>query len=310
MGYQKVAPRDCLGCGIRIVGRGGAAVRCIECTRAHKAAKQRARKRRPRTEEQKRRQRELDRGRKRIRTPEQAARQKAAVAAWKAAHRGYKSTGQRIKAEFRKHLHAGYRLHPCFQCGELCDPGRVSGDRCSECLHAERSEKRRLDAWVRRRGRAVICPTCKAAFCWMRGTEAEPVGKQDFCSEQCRRKKLRMERKLRKKKFRDENGKYIAAEDIHARYKWKCAACERDVRDGSPHVDHIWPVAKGGHSIITNLQTLCSTCNSDKRDRHPIEFMAARFGESAMCRWLTNYMERYGRKANDGEVLSCWVPWE
>ena len=41
----------------------------------------------------------------------------------------------------------------------------------------------------------------------------------------------------------------------------------------SPHLDHIYPVAKGGLSIIENLIWCCSTCNSIKSNKGLIQFL-------------------------------------
>jgi 5-methylcytosine-specific restriction protein A len=50
-------------------------------------------------------------------------------------------------------------------------------------------------------------------------------------------------------------------EAVFARDGWHCKRC------GSDHklaVDHIRPLARGGSDRITNLQTLCGSCNSSK----------------------------------------------
>lgn len=49
---------------------------------------------------------------------------------------------------------------------------------------------------------------------------------------------------------------------IFKRDGWLCLKC------GTPEnltIDHINPISKGGENVISNLQTLCKSCNSIKR---------------------------------------------
>lgn len=72
-------------------------------------------------------------------------------------------------------------------------------------------------------------------------------------------------------KYRTERtnggGAYSAAEwnAVLKRYGNKCLCCGRT--DVKLTADHIIPVSKGGSSNIDNLQPLCQTCNSKKRDK-------------------------------------------
>jgi 5-methylcytosine-specific restriction protein A len=50
----------------------------------------------------------------------------------------------------------------------------------------------------------------------------------------------------------------------HLRRHRSCVQCGRT---DDLTVDHIVPIAKGGKSDSHNLQTLCRSCNSAKRDR-------------------------------------------
>jgi hypothetical protein len=56
--------------------------------------------------------------------------------------------------------------------------------------------------------------------------------------------------------------------EIIRRDGYRCRACGFSVQDGARlHVDHIYPVSKGGKTERENLQTLCSSCNIGKRDQ-------------------------------------------
>jgi 5-methylcytosine-specific restriction endonuclease McrA len=52
-----------------------------------------------------------------------------------------------------------------------------------------------------------------------------------------------------------------------ARDRGKCAACGADIVQelrGEGHIDHMFPIARGGCNDLVNLQLLCSKCNLAK----------------------------------------------
>lgn len=54
---------------------------------------------------------------------------------------------------------------------------------------------------------------------------------------------------------------------IAERDKYTCQICGKKMEDGvGLQIDHIVPVSKGGKSVPSNLQTLCSVCNGRKSD--------------------------------------------
>lgn len=56
--------------------------------------------------------------------------------------------------------------------------------------------------------------------------------------------------------------------DVLRRDGFRCQICGATQKDGVKlHVDHIFPVSKGGKTEISNLRTLCERCNMGKRDK-------------------------------------------
>lgn len=70
------------------------------------------------------------------------------------------------------------------------------------------------------------------------------------------------------------NGGTHTADDIQRQgdcQKWKCWWCGEDCSD-KYHVDHIIPLAKGGHNNPSNIVITCPYCNQSKHDKLPDEW--------------------------------------
>ena len=54
-------------------------------------------------------------------------------------------------------------------------------------------------------------------------------------------------------------------QQVFARDKYTCLCCGKERRKGvTLNADHILPVAMGGKNVLSNLQTLCKRCNTEK----------------------------------------------
>ena len=57
--------------------------------------------------------------------------------------------------------------------------------------------------------------------------------------------------------------------DVLKRDKFRCTICGATAQDGVKlHVDHIFPVSKGGKTELDNLRTLCERCNRGKSAKY------------------------------------------
>lgn len=71
--------------------------------------------------------------------------------------------------------------------------------------------------------------------------------------------RVKNQRKLMTKSLREQ---------IAQRDNYTCQMCGRYMPDGfGLHIDHIVPIAKGGKTVPSNLQVLCSKCNGRKGAR-------------------------------------------
>jgi len=85
--------------------------------------------------------------------------------------------------------------------------------------------------------------------------------------------KTRAKKNRRRARKRGNGGTHTAG-DIKRQYDCQrgvCWWCGRDCKDDY-HVDHLIPLAKGGHNNPSNIVISCPTCNLSKSDKLPHEF--------------------------------------
>lgn len=59
---------------------------------------------------------------------------------------------------------------------------------------------------------------------------------------------------------------------VFQRDKFQCQSCGKTYQQTKLSIDHIIPLSRGGSNDISNLQTLCLTCNKRKTNKIDYRF--------------------------------------
>ena len=167
----------------------------------------------------------------------------------------------------------------CKKCG-----GRKYGHKsivCRSCFKIPVKPRPRKNK-ERKEGLKRVCEKCHEIFF----IESWQEGK--FCSRECQNKyysssnsKLFKHGKSKTKDYcnmrghryrakkKSNGGDYTLKEwqKLKKIFKYTCPFCFRKEPGIKLTVDHILPISLGGTNYITNIQPLCHSCNSGKRDR-------------------------------------------
>lgn len=130
------------------------------------------------------------------------------------------------------------------------------------------------------RAKQLVIATCARSGCgktfpaYRRNGGAPPKYCSKACwsrrvghaSRQACRREVQRRRMARLRARRRDIGSHTPAEweEMKDRYRQRCAKCRRKRRLTK---DHIIPLSKDGDDRITNIQPLCTPCNSSKQDR-------------------------------------------
>lgn len=88
----------------------------------------------------------------------------------------------------------------------------------------------------------------------------------------------RMSRRKRRARLDSVGGTHTYADldRIYRLQRGKCAICKCSLTNTPKEVDHIVPLALGGHNNASNLQYLCRPCNRAKSAKDPVQFAQER----------------------------------
>lgn len=177
-----------------------------------------------------------------------------------------------------------------------------STKRCSAC-----GETKSLDAFNRDRskplGRQSCCRACRREYnrawreanrdhyleCKREYNAANRDRRHEYYATN--RDRWREYKRRRRARKRASTVEEFALADVYAWWEelgaYDCFWCGFPFAEGDRiHVDHVWPLSRGGHHAVRNLVPACERCNLSKNSSLPHEF-----AERAYREWLTSTSE-------------------
>lgn len=165
----------------------------------------------------------------------------------------------------------------CLQCGEAKEVRKPSTKFCSsKCAtrfrrtnHDGSCSEAECHRTAEARGLCIVC--------WRRW--ARSTGRETQAAWDERRKANHQRRRALKMKLPADNIRPI---DVYERDQWVCGLCALPVDQSaawpaplSPSLDHILPLSKGGHHVLSNVQLAHLSCNVRKGANAGYEASAA-----------------------------------
>lgn len=102
---------------------------------------------------------------------------------------------------------------------------------------------------------------------------------REFCRERERERRKANPEHIKflenKRRARERDAGSFGKEDLERIWsgqKGKCAECECCLTKNGHHLDHIYPLSRGGTNYPSNLQFLCPSCNMRKSAKLPIDW--------------------------------------
>ena len=158
-----------------------------------------------------------------------------------------------------------------------------------------------------------ICIECNKAF------TPSTLQRKKFCSKSCSlRKQRRIARSLRRARMAP-NKESLDPFVVFWRDGWKCQICScatpiqlrGTIEANAPELDHVIPLALGGHHTYDNTQCLCRSCNQSKGDTDPRRDPNRQIGvgplQSLQCGRDLPTVGRTFAKSQHGQQIGTWA---
>ncbi len=133
--------------------------------------------------------------------------------------------------------------------------------------------------------RCTFCKCRKPLYEFSRN-RSKPDGRGNVC-----RACMRAYRRANRDRARIAEQRYLAHKNAvdfdltpdDLRLAWgyfggHCPYCGQPL-GGHFHLDHVWPVSKGGPTTPDNVLPVCPSCNSSKKDTDPLEWLRSTYSD-------------------------------